>query len=370
MCFTSRSSHATRPWRVVFLPLLVLSLISLNARTEVAPWQWWKLGPRSWGAGNLVRIRWAGQAPIPKLPDEKLQQLIQKAFDAWIVVIGPDDLKVDVGARIQSKVSSYDAFQALLNKAEADVIVVFDDSGDTLRELGKGQPIKDWSAFTTERPRPGQDIGAYLTRMVTVVDSRKEMESSVLFRVLLHETGHALGLDNSPVNWDVGSDLPMMTPYGFGAELRSDDNGWISELYKRDSLDYQKANGWMVGYVVDSRDNRTRLPWIHVVAIPTADAEQQNPNLLPRESRISCVTALGEDDNLGRGGFRIPVPLGTYRLLAESIPVDFPPFAIEIGSNGRVRSDIQIEQFLGPLVHVDPGKPTETQRLPVRVVRR
>ncbi|MBI1974137.1 hypothetical protein HYS54_04960 [Candidatus Micrarchaeota archaeon] len=88
--------------------------------------------------------------------------------------------------------------------------------------------------------------------------------------ILLHEVGHVLGLDHTPLNRDSSYYQPVMgRPISVdrGLLLHVDDEAWISGIYPGPT--FKDNYGWITGRVVPDDKDPTPLPNVHVVAIRT-----------------------------------------------------------------------------------------------------
>jgi hypothetical protein len=145
-------------------------------------------------------------------------------------------------------------------------------------------------------------------------------------RGMVHEFGHALGLDHSQVNEATASDgagggarhPSMMSPLPTAAEdafveLTPDDIAWIRFLYPTSRT--QEQAGIIIGRVV--RDGR---PVLGANVVVSRVGSRGDPHAAASRMRVSCVSDYLREQE---GTFRVAVEPGVYRLRVEPIREDF-----------------------------------------------
>ena len=268
------------------------------------------------------------------------QKQVADAFAAWGLVVPGLTTKA---VPLASDVSTLAEFQALRSSGRLGGVIMFDHDGSILDDLN--------GAGTSDSVLGGAwpvASGSQLVRFIAVFNGKKAGDQKKLTYTLVHEVGHALGLDHSQINHTAAAngktsddnELPTMFPTGTDdnallAALNPDDVAWATYLYAKGAL--PKGYGLLVGTLERSGAPVLGANVVAVALFPGPTGPGEDP-----VRRYSCVT-----DYLMRsdGTFEIPVPPGNYRLLLEPIHTRFVAGS-SVGPYARVPAD---RSFVNPV---------------------
>lgn len=294
---------------LVFLGVLILHGVALNAG---GPLKVVSGAAVRWNASNVIAYR-IDSGPLGVIPEADVPKLVGAALDKWAQVptAGLSFSQGNLGEDVDSAVRLLElrgnpTLASLMISDSTGVIVegVF-GVGSKANILGFAEPM-----FNT----PGSEI----TRFVAVMNGTFSTNLATISSTLVHEFGHALGLDHSQINWTVANDgdaandqfLPTMFPTSSDddlslIDLNPDDEAWISRLYPRSN--FSTSYGTISGTVT-----RAGQPVLgaNVIAIAVTGGTD---DLL---KRFSCVSDYLMTSN---GHFDLHVPPGEYRIRIEPI---------------------------------------------------
>ncbi len=283
-------------------------------------------------------LTWKTSAPIPYRIDQgplrppngggdsgidaaMARAMVTDAFAVWEAVPGvrlrfatPTLLPVDVTSKAQ--------YLNLENDDDSGNWIVFDQEGrivDNLLGVGNSNFILGFAAPIQTENRIG--------RFVSLMNGKLAHSRAQFQPTLVHEFGHAVGMDHSQIQSGLSHDMdptndsgvPIMFPTSVDSEdlpepparpLHGDDVAWVSWMYRKSVAEFGSQFARLRG-VVRRKNGGQPLLGANVVAIDQAD---------PQGRRYSCVS-----DYLrgGTGRFLIPVPPGKYKLFVEPIRVGF-----------------------------------------------
>lgn len=318
------------------LLLAFLWLIVTAATGEAAPSSYGPMGVRRWPNHTVpVTVVLGGLSSSDRI---RLNSAVSRAFGIWSAVEGVR-LNVQFEAPWEIPVDSYEEYLALLADPTPNVFVIFDARTDLLRALAKNVGIDNLGArdaWTFEPP--GYATDPDLSKMFVLIDGARQglADQARLFTLLVHEAGHALGLDHSALRYEAARDnasndhafVPVMSPFVRHVNLQPDDVVWISSLYGP-GLDRNYV--WVRGTVVD-RDKRP--VWgvqVRAIRLDTTPSEIE---------QYSFVTLIGDEGpGYPEGFFELPVPAGRYAIRIEQIPTDPPVFDLWREGKRRLPQD-------------------------------
>jgi hypothetical protein len=318
--------------RLTVITTLAMSALLLPGSLVASPRNYGPLGTgRNWSV-DPVRIRWQQWTDASsnglRLTPAELGATIVSAVDAWATV-STARLKVSFRGQIKHKFTSYGKFLEISEAAPLDSItILFDDTvdGHLTRELlaNRGGELFD-DTLPQDRPRGFTWEESNVPIGLQGRSSHEVKTRHEFLCLLTHELGHALGLEESFVEYGSSEQVrPMMCPLVPQRHtLRFDDRAWISELYQHDQT-FASTYGHITGRVVDQHG--AAVANVNVIATRLSQGE-------PSEHRYSCITQVGNrnnSDNVDEGRFRIPVPRGLYLLTIEPLPIGIP-LAIDYG---------------------------------------
>lgn len=271
-------------------------------------------GSQRWRDGfvpNIIVDSDSPRALRTRLGERGLLVAVQSALETWRV----ESLAVRVGAwKAIDNISTNTALREVLTQraGEPGILVVVDDDGSMYRE--RVRPEEHDKPAVTQTYGLTSDRRFYTRRVITLkFDGPVESESQ-LHSLLVHEIGHALGMTHSFANQMASGDednhagVPMMAPRFFGWDLRADDVSWFRVLTGTDELGPQHR--WLTGRVTTAAGDD--VPGAHVTAVEFEKGRPMETSTLRHYGGVSGVPD-------GTGAFRIPVPLGNYRLRVDPL---------------------------------------------------
>jgi hypothetical protein len=204
-------------------------------------------------------------------------------------------------------------------------VIVFDKDGSILEDLvGKGQndSILGWaSPVPDDTSNPKKIKFFYSLLNGKILDNTRVLHSTVL-----HELGHAIGLDHSQIHASYAGDrdgkndmfIPTMFPNStdddsYLSYLNPDDRAWLSKLYP--NRFFQQAYGTIKGRLVRVKDGvKEPVLGVNIIAINTKSTHARQ---MHRYSTVSDWLAAND------GFFEIPARPGSYELRIQPIERSF-----------------------------------------------
>lgn len=226
-------------------------------------------------------------------------------------------------------------FQSFLSvQDQASSPVIWDEDGDIVEALGAGKSATLGFAgpVTVARSNSNQDFMIFKSEalmngfLFTVGSSTKAQVQLLLESTILHELGHAIGLDHTQTHVDLfnnttngansvpgtpsdDNDVPIMFPIAANLEtdLKDDDIGSLGHAYP--SSTFNSTRGIITGQVRDSSNNV--IQGVTVTAHNTAS---------PFVNAVSSASDILDEND---GTYLVAVVPGSYKLRLEKIDSNF-----------------------------------------------
>lgn len=304
-------------WLILFYPAMAFA---------GGPLCYTNTGPATWDAAAVIKYKTdrralrPGSGPNdPGIDSNTAKAMVKDAFAFWSA-IGSALIKFKYDSDLAIDITNGPDYSDLQNDASAGNFIVFDQTGQIIDDLYGIGNSRSTLGFAGPVP-----VGNRIVRFVSVMNGSLARVPAGFVPTMVHEFGHAIGLDHSQIQAGLANDgdpsndimVPIMFPTSTDSEdlpvpllrpLHPDDRAWISKLYP--SPAFQSGYGIIRGKVLRV-DNKKPVLGANVVAISQVDSEQ---------NRFSCVS---DWLRVGSGEFEIPVPPGEYTLLVEPIRPNF-----------------------------------------------
>lgn len=312
-------------------------------------------GPLYFGNAPIV---WDITAPIKysidkgklgPISEADIQGAIKDAFQAWTdVSTAAITFKFD--KVLDDDVETLADYQVATENETGGNVVILDDNGDIVAEIygeANRSRILGFAAPVVN--------GNKITAFYSLMNGNLAVNRTTFLSTLIHEFGHAVGLDHSQIHADMAGDgnaandkyIPTMFPTSSDDDtllgtLNEDDIAWISYLYP--SPTFVTTYGLIKGRLVRPGSAATPVKGANVIAIRTG------MGVTAEESRMLRCSCVCDWLTKGTGEFVIPVRKGTYRLHIEPIRSDFTGGS----SVGPYSEKATSASFVNPVDESDP----------------
>jgi hypothetical protein len=126
--------------------------------------------------------------------DPVAQQFAEQAFQQWALV--PTASLAFSPDRLDEDVKTAPRFITLANDASAGSVLIFDNAGEIIKGIYGPGNEKSVLGFASPLLQ-----GSNLTRFVALMNGFLAGNEVTVRSTMVHEFGHALGLDHSQINW-------------------------------------------------------------------------------------------------------------------------------------------------------------------------
>lgn len=317
-------SCAATPYDLIFRAGIWIGTLLLLATPSIAggPQRVSGGAPLIWSTGTVSYV--ASPNAIHAVSSPNILKLIQSAAATWGSVS-----TAGIGFKFNG-VLSVSTYAAYIQKTEAEQanLVVVDPDGSLLIEplhgVGADKTILGWTDINPGTP------ALTIVQFSSVLNGGLIQGEGAFSRTMVHEFGHAIGLDHAQINDGDEVTSPVMYPavasdYKSSSSLKPDDIAWASKLYP--SKTFKSTYAVIKGKLV--RDGGTPVLGANIIFTDESNDTSRIMN------RFSCVSdwLMNKD-----GAFEIAVTPGVYSIQIE--PVD-PAFSgpSSVGHYAESQSD-------------------------------
>jgi hypothetical protein len=275
-------------------------------------------GPFTWATAAAIKYK-IDSGPLGSMTANKSQDMAHASLQRWATASGSLSFQREI---LTEDVKTSLRYKQLEDNNAFGSFMVMDNAGDIVAGLA-GEANRNRILGWAEPMTAGRQIG----RFASLMNGALASNAATVESTMVHEFGHALGLDHSQINASFANDgdtdndqfLPTMYPMATDddsslIELNPDDVAQIRFLYPTPAT--KNTFGVITGRVV--RGGKPVLG-ANVVASRQADTGGGASTGAPL-NRFSCVS----DFLMTKDGmFQIPVIPGKYKLHVEKVLPDF-----------------------------------------------
>jgi hypothetical protein len=271
-------------------------------------------GPIVWETANPIKFH-IDRGNLGPIDATTIQATIKTAFKTWSDV-ATAAIKFQFDGLLDDDVATVADYMIATNNETGGNVVILDDDGDIVADIfGEGNRTRILGFASPI------DDGTHIIAFLSLMNGRLADSADTFLSTLVHEFGHAIGLDHTQIQAALAGDgnkandrfIPTMFPTDSDddtqlATVNPDDIAWVSFLYP--SPTFSTKFGRIRGGLVRPNNGGPVLG-ANVIAVLQSTVPEDG-----RMFQFSCVSDFLAQNN---GEFVIPVAPGQYRLHIEPI---------------------------------------------------
>jgi hypothetical protein len=292
---------------------VLLTTVAVDAG---GPLEFTVAGPILWSTATPIVYR-IDMGPLGTIAGA--QAMAQRSFDRWATASGALSFTQQV---LDEDIQTGSRYATLEEDDAFGNVVVLDNRGDIVAELAGEENRDQILGWATPLKAAG-----VLGRFVSLMNGALASDVGTTESTMVHEFGHALGLDHSQINSEMVKDgdedndqfVPTMYPTSTDndttlVELNPDDVAWIVDFYGKAPL--RSTFGTLTGRLQKANAPVLGANVIAVAVTTTTGGQRQESSM----DRYSCVS---DYLTVKDGRFRLLVPPGKYLFIVEPIKTAF-----------------------------------------------